>query len=258
MYKHVVIGIDFSVATEALLEQVTAMPGIPVERVTLVHVLATRYPMTAEETHRTYYEERLSTQATELAARSGRAVDSVVRAGEPASELLDEVATRGADLLMIGNPRHGRLQKMLLGSTAAEVLRLTTAPVWLQPPESASCVGCEDTVLLLTDGSPGVRGAESAMSALASGFRRSVILTVDGRSPEIDQHLDALAETIPGVQIRRETGEARARALGEVEALCPGLVIVGKNRRGYLASLAMGSTAEAICTWARRPVLMVP
>lgn len=258
MYKHIVIGIEFSAATGALLKQVTDMPGMPLEQVTLVHVLATRYPMTAEETHRDFYEGRLSGQAEALAQRSGLAVRWAVRSGEPASELLEEVAKRQADLLMIGNPRHGRLQKMLLGSTAAEVLRLTKVPVWLQPPEPASCVGGDDAVLLLTDGSPGARGAEAAMASLANDFRRRVVLTVDGRSPEIDQHLKTLAEDVEEIEIRQETGDVPAWALGVIEEVCPGLVVVGKNRRGYLSSLAMGSTAEAICTWARRPVIMVP
>ncbi|MFN2382052.1 MAG: universal stress protein, partial [Guyparkeria sp.] len=121
MFKRIVIGIDFLPATEALLTQVADMPGAKPEAVALVYVLETRYPQTAEETHRSHYEQRLATMADELAGKLDVPVEWVVRSGEAAAELLAEVASRDADLLMIGNPRHGRVRKMLMGSTAAEV-----------------------------------------------------------------------------------------------------------------------------------------
>jgi nucleotide-binding universal stress UspA family protein len=49
--------------------------------------------------------------------------------------------------------------------------------------------------------------------------------------------------------------EEIARAAAERDA---DLIVVGKHGQGWVESMAIGSTAAALCEIARRPVLMVP
>lgn len=55
-------------------------------------------------------------------ADDGFVADTVVREGDPAAALLAEAASWGADLIVVGTRGHGLLKRLLLGSTARNVL----------------------------------------------------------------------------------------------------------------------------------------
>ena len=66
---------------------------------------------------------------------SGRALTGTVRIGDPAHEIVEYANSESIPLIVI--PSHGRrgLRRLLLGSVAERVLRLSTKPVFVLKPE---------------------------------------------------------------------------------------------------------------------------
>lgn len=60
-----------------------------------------------------------------------------VRIGYPAQEIVRELADREADLVVLGTHGHGRLERLLIGSVTADVLREAPCSVLAVPPGAA-------------------------------------------------------------------------------------------------------------------------
>ena len=63
----------------------------------------------------------------------GVAIEAVVRQGNPAAEILDQVTSMNADLLVIGTHGRSGFERLLLGSVAEKVLRKASCPVLTVP-----------------------------------------------------------------------------------------------------------------------------
>jgi nucleotide-binding universal stress UspA family protein len=68
------------------------------------------------------------------------------RIGKPAEEILYLASEIGADLIMVGTHDHTTLERMLLGSTAARVVREAGCPVIVVRPKSYRSVDLLDVV----------------------------------------------------------------------------------------------------------------
>lgn len=76
--------------------------------------------------------EQIDTDLAETRARvadGGRAVDTAMRRGRPATEIVAEADRLRSDLIVMGSRGRGQLATMLLGSVAAEVVDHAHAPV---------------------------------------------------------------------------------------------------------------------------------
>jgi nucleotide-binding universal stress UspA family protein len=264
MFKHILVAVDFSLAWPLLQARLKTLTGWGAERVTLVHVLSSRYPATPEETHRPHYESRLAELAGDLAT-PGLTVDTEVRSGEPGAVLTEAASDLGADLLLLGCRGHNRLHEFFLGSTALDAARLTAQPLWLEPVVEA-LIGADSRLLMLaTDGSEAVGGAEALAARLAPRFQRRLAVTVtcasDGCDREIadaQRHLDALGQHIEGLETRVLDGDSRRAIIEEAKREQADLIVIGKRGRNLIQAFLLGSTAEAIARDAHCPVLVVP
>jgi nucleotide-binding universal stress UspA family protein len=70
---------------------------------------------------------------------SGLPVESVVRFGDPAAEILEEASAFGADLIVVGTGGRSGIGRVLLGSVAERVFAKATVAVMLvRPPETTT------------------------------------------------------------------------------------------------------------------------
>jgi nucleotide-binding universal stress UspA family protein len=70
---------------------------------------------------------------------SGLPVESVVRFGDPAAEILEEADAFGADLIAVGTGGRSGIGRVLLGSVAERVFAKAAVAVMLvRPPETAT------------------------------------------------------------------------------------------------------------------------
>ena len=67
------------------------------------------------------------------AALEGVPVETVVRFGETADEIVLEAEAFGADLIILGSPRRGEVATRLFGSVTLRVLRRSGCPVIVAP-----------------------------------------------------------------------------------------------------------------------------
>ena len=146
------IAIDNSAASASIVDQVAARPWAKEARFTVLHVMEPAHLWT------------LSTTATELAQRSqavvghaveklkaaGLAVDGVEREGDPKSVILDYAKEIRASRIVVGSRGASGVDRLLLGSVAARVLRGAPCSVWIVRP---GLTGLPRKVLLATDGS---------------------------------------------------------------------------------------------------------
>jgi nucleotide-binding universal stress UspA family protein len=264
MFKHILVAVDFSPAWPLLQARLKTLTGWGTERVTLLHVLSSRYPATPEETHRPHYEARLKELAGDLAA-PGLTIDTEVRSGEPGAVLTEAASELGADLLLLGCRGHNRLHEFFLGSTALDAARLTAQPLWLEPVAEA-LVGADSRLMMLaTDGSDAVGGAETLAARLAPRFQRRLAVTATCASEGCDReiadaqhHLDGIAKEIEGLETRVLDGDPRHAIVEEARREQVDLIVIGKRGRNRIQEFLLGSTAEAIARDAHCPVLVVP
>jgi nucleotide-binding universal stress UspA family protein len=71
-----------------------------------------------------------------LADRFSMPVHAGIRKGDPADVILEDAEDHDVDIVMMAKRRHSRLEQLLVGSTAQDVLKRTTRPTLVLPVPS--------------------------------------------------------------------------------------------------------------------------
>lgn len=193
MFKHLIVAVDFSSATDVLLDHLPQLRAWGVERVTLVHVLVSGYPLAPAETHRAHYDSLLDDRAAKL-AETGLQAGSAVVSGVPSTALHEAALRLGADAVMIGSHGHSTLRDLFLGSTVLNLARITTLPMLLIPVHAApQPAGPLATVVLGSDCSEAGRSAEAFFVDLVCAGARGVAVCVIERGPTTSARRKAIA-----------------------------------------------------------------
>lgn len=281
MFHKAIVAVDLYPADIPLLD---CMPGLRdwgVTELVLTHVMPVGYMQGLPQAHEEEYQQWLEKHASRL-RDAGFTVEVLLRSsGRIAEELLQVARERKADLLVVGSRGHNRIERMVLGSVARQVIQQSELPVlleWIEPTADAKQERCEaicksslQHILLATDFSENSAAAEGAALFLASRATRidCIHILPSEESPDQALHgtamlaLDKLQERIREagstsdavlLQGKKASVEISRNAL-EKEAT---LIVVGKHGQSHIASKLIGSTAANICEKAGRPVLLVP
>jgi nucleotide-binding universal stress UspA family protein len=135
MFKRILVPLDGSALAEAILPEVTELAKLHHAEVLLVRVaLGHAFPGVDP----TEAQVRVVEEAeTYLAAVQRRLVverihvDTAVRYGQAAEEILDHVRTRQADLIAMSTHGRSGIERWVMGSVAEKVLRASAVPVLL-------------------------------------------------------------------------------------------------------------------------------
>ena len=217
----------------------------------------------------------------EGAGRRTPAVDVAI--GDPATRIVAAAEECGAGLIVMGTEGRGGAERLVLGSTAARVLRLSPVPVLAVPahaPERmalrgsapAFTVGCVLVAVGFDEGDDAALVAAGAAWAAAlkarlallhvlmpipapAGWEQTLADAQMARDAGAREALTVLARhagTVPAEALLREGAFADelARAVADTHA---GLLVVGAGRAHRL-----GSTAYRAVATARLPLLVVP
>ncbi len=210
------------------------------------------------------------------------AVETDVRLARPDRALVQ--ASRGADLLVMGNRGRGAIAGALLGSVAFSVIAQAACPVVVVRGDSERRPGPEHPVVVGVDGSDGAlasvdfAAAEAARTGaplivvaawtppdlVASGGHYGVSYVADlglraqsGAQASADAALQRTHASHPDL-----TGEVRlvrdkpAKALVDT-SVDAGLLVVGARGRGSVRGLFLGSVSHAAVHGAPCPVAVV-
>lgn len=273
MFKHIVAAIDFSPAWPHLQAELTRLPRLGCERVTLVYVMAEGYRQAPQISHREHYESRLAEAAEAVRAATGLEVDWAVRVGAVAPELLGAAADVEADALLAGSQGHGVLHDLLLGNAVLDLIRLADRPVLLAPinGETAEGLTALRRPLLATDGSAAAAGAEAFFLSSLPECGHGLVVSVgpwqectglgEGRDC-IERHIEGLQRRAGATDAFEVELVAQGRPSTEIVRLAESydadLIIVGRRGHNRMRELLLGSTAEGVCRASHRLVLLVP
>lgn len=212
-----------------------------------------------------------------LQFRSPERVRLHVREGPPGPRLCALAAAVEADLLVVGATRRGRLQRNVLGTTAARVLARATVPVLVCHAPFFHEVR---RVLLATDLSElSAEVHERSLDAVEALFGgsvaelRSLMVVEDHLASLYQAGSDALERTaLAGMQ--RFLGERLPRALAmeararigepareinlEAADWDADLIVVGAHGRPRAGRFRLGSVAAAMLRGTTRNVLVIP
>jgi nucleotide-binding universal stress UspA family protein len=146
------IAIDNSDASASIVDQIAARAWAKEARFTVLHVTEPSHlwtlATTAEELSRR--SEAVVGRAVERLTAAGLAAEGVRREGDPKSAILDCASEIRASRIVLGSRGASGLDRLLLGSVAAGVLRAAPCSVWVIRP---GLKGLPKKVLLATDGS---------------------------------------------------------------------------------------------------------
>jgi nucleotide-binding universal stress UspA family protein len=210
-----------------------------------------------------HIDELVRERVEEAAARVDEGVPATTHAlfGMPAAEIVELARAKGAALIVVGAARRSGLERVLVGSNAERIVRLTQTPVLVaasaEPPRR---------VLVAVDESPFSEAALRAAAALAEAAgaavrcvhvvpepaSRDALVALEGRVR------DFVAGLAPRPECDIRTGPVCDGILEAAAAWDADLVAVGSHGRGFVGRAILGSTSEALLRRATVSLLVAP
>jgi nucleotide-binding universal stress UspA family protein len=279
MFERVLVAMDLSPATEALVSSLPGLRQFGTEEIILAHVARPiKEPVSGSLREIGDLRERLNGLAKRLEGE-GFNVSVEVPTGSPATELIKVAQTRDPDVIVVGSRSHTRIREAFVGSVAWELVRRASRPVLLQrieanrpDPEAALEVrndGLPRRVIHPTDFSAAAQRALPWLQALAArGVKSFTLLHVlpvedtEGRS-QAEEQLKALAEQLDpngdlDVKAQVRLGTPHEEILSEGGKDTSNMVVMGTHGRGVLPEIVMGSESRQVVRRAAATVLLIP
>jgi len=137
-WKNICCAVDLSEPSWLAAEQAVELAREARSRLTLLHVrtppppaasggLVSSQGILAEEERES--EERLEEWREDAEHRARIPVRSVIRMGDPASEIVQFAEEEDCDLVVVGTHGRGGIPRLILGSVAERVVRAAPVPV---------------------------------------------------------------------------------------------------------------------------------
>lgn len=267
MYKSALIAVDFSRSSLPMIQRLSYLPKLGIERAVIVHTKPTagrdaNSQATAKELH-----AKLAEHAEALSGDIK--VETRLVSGDPTEQLLTVAADEGLELIITGSRAHHPAKRLLMGSTASGLVRKANRPLLLEDVRDAdegidSVPRRDGPIILATDGSESAEAAEDVALAAAGKGGMLRVVTVSG-SNDVARAWQRL-ERITAKATEKNVRLVRSVDLGRAEHVIPqiaaaeraSLIITGRRGRDGVRGVRLGSTAEDICRNANRPVLLVP
>lgn len=291
--SRILCPVDFSEFSRRAVHQAVAMATWYEARLTVLHVFKNVAPVDLPPIELTDPErDRITAEMTQLVGLPppNGPIEYLVReASDVRREILNQIETLGADLLVIGS--HGRtgFEKLLLGSVTENVLRKASCPVMVVPrraPDDDRAGPVRFTRILCP-----VDFSEASLLALS--YALSIAQEADAQltlihsiemPPELREHYPVVAD----IDIDQLHSEARAASLQRLRQLVPepartyctvdtivqegaayrqilnvasergsDLIVMGVHGRGAMSLLVFGSNTARVIRAATCPVLTV-
>jgi nucleotide-binding universal stress UspA family protein len=276
MFKHAVVGVDAeergsdAIALASVLKDADG-------KLTLAHVYRRDPPAwrVYDAAFQAEQEERGRTLLEQVRQEAGLEADLRCLGSPTVGRGLHELATElGADLIVVGSSRRGRIGRVLLGDETWEALNGSPCAVavapggWAQRSRQISRVGVG------YDGSP--------ESGLALEAARALATELGAKLAAFHAVLIPVTVSVGGVTpiLFEEPSERLEEARREITAACPDaephaafgvpseelalfsgsvdLLVIGSRSYGPLGRLVIGSTERALARSTRCPLLVLP
>ena len=275
---------DFSEPSEMALDCARNLKSAGFDEIILLHVIDVPLRVSAGmiENFRKHNGMILEEEKSHLEKEGWRAKVKI-EIGSTYEKINEVAEEEDVDLIIIGARGESWAREAFLGSTTSNVIRTTKKPVLIGKVEFIERVDkivcrslCERAfrkVLFPTDFSRHSEKAFDFLKKMRPAGVESVILvhvvetgknaaeTMENRKKAIES-LKVIEEELKRLGIECAShvhiGIPSKEILKIAEREDVSMIIMGTRGRGKIASLLLGSTAEAVAREARKPVLVVP
>jgi nucleotide-binding universal stress UspA family protein len=279
MFEKVLVSMDLSPATEALVSALPSVLELGTREITIVHVAKPTRGSTSESL--TKLEEvrgRLNGLADQL-REVGFEVSVRVPTGAPIPGVIKAVEAKDPDVVMVGSRSHTLISEAFIGSVAWDIVRNVGRPVLLQriepnrgDPEAAlksPGSGVPKHVVFPADFSDTAKRARPWLLGLAkeNGPSFSLLHVLSSVSDEgrkqAESQLEDLADELRGrgatdVGYRVPIGTPYEEILNAGGNRADALVVMGTHGRGLLPGVVLGSVGRQMVRHASARVLLLP
>ncbi len=282
-FQNIVVATDCSAASDQAIETAAALAMHADSNLTMLHVFdnGSRSPTRSLRAARQAATDRLDQTIARLRGRGVRA-STLLRQGAPAEEICSAATQLCADLVVVGSRGRQGLPRLVLGSVAARVVRMSRAPVLTVHRSEGGATFANDThrfrhILAPTDFSAASRPGVDAALALAVELHATLTLVHIYELPicayyvladisteaesrarrRLDELLVSVRRRVPGADgvVRQGfTWESILDVARDIEA---DLVVLSTHGRHGIARVLSGSIAEKVVQLAPIPVLTV-
>ncbi len=135
----ILVAVDLSPISQAVVDTAMGVVGTRATELHLIHVLRPQPPELVTTAHFATVVQQTTTQLHALTRNLPNSVEEVVihvRAGEAEIQIAQLAGELGSDLIVVGTLGYKGLDKLLLGSVAAALVRDAPCPVLTYRPKS--------------------------------------------------------------------------------------------------------------------------
>jgi nucleotide-binding universal stress UspA family protein len=279
MFEKVLVSMDLSPATEALVSALPGLRELGTQELILVHVAKPSRGSSSESLKRVdKYRGRLQGLAERL-KEDGFSVSVRVPTGAPVAEVLKEVEAKEPDVVFVGSRSHTLIREAFVGSVAWDIVRGAGCPVLLQKiepsrgdPEAAlesPGTGLPKHVVFPTDFSDTANRARPWLLGLIGDAPPSFSLLhvmpagSKEKTKEAESQLKELAQElrehgVTDVSYRVPIGTPYEEILKAGGNRADAVVVMGTHGRGLLPGVVLGSVGRQVVRHASARVLLLP
>lgn len=212
-------------------------------------------------------------EAQQIAGSHNLEVHTMHKVGDPVEEILYAAEEQQADIVILGYPKRSRIERVILGNTAAKVIGYSPCDVMMIPYEaeidfSRILVGIDGSSYSMAAGQRALElglafgGDVYALTVIdipvERGFLYGVLDEARRRSYPPLQTLVGQGERL-GVRVITDIleGSPYATIVRHSETNSIGLIVLGSHGRTEFGDLLMGSVVERVTSMAALPTLVV-
>jgi nucleotide-binding universal stress UspA family protein len=280
--RQILVATDYRPSSELAVETAAALAARFAAELTVVHVIEdAAFPFVVTQSLREAARARLDAVVAGLRARRLE-VSAVLREGSAWEQICISATEAPADLVVVGSRGRGGAPRVLLGSVAERVIRLSPAPVLtIRPPSEGTGaprgVNGFRHVLAPTDFSAAsLRGVDAAVTLAIEldaeltivhayelpNYAYFILEAVANRAEEelrkcLEGQLARVRCRFPKVEGVLRQGDPCHVILDVAKARRADLVVLSTHGRQGLPRVLLGSVAEKVARTSAVPVLTV-
>jgi nucleotide-binding universal stress UspA family protein len=200
----------------------------------------------------------------------------LVRAGDPAQEILGVALEKNINLIAMATRGRSGLERFILGSVASEIVKKSQLPVLLARPDAPRPTRAVQRILLAVEGTEASPDLLETVKSLAAGSKAEIILfhavpPVNDPAPQWSSTTPLSILNSPKHRLREQAdqlerqgyvawpvvcqGPAVEEILGHAERLGVDLIALATHARSGLERFVDGSVAEGVVK--RSPVAVL-
>lgn len=296
MLEHILVGLDGSPLGESILAEVSVLAKGLNAQVTLLHVVPVSRnlqsgdfyhffgPLIQQEETKAYGYLR---HVTQRLVDAGLTVQSRVKIGDAAAEILQTATEEEVDLVALATHGRSGLRRWVYGSVAEKVLHTTHTPLLLLRPteEQPTLPSGLTCIVVPLDGSPLAESVLPLAETLAMQCGTPLVLlrvvepfpvsfadptsmaginyqaVIDGLQDAADSYLRHVAATLQGkglsIQLQAPVGTPAEKIVGYTHGHPGSLIVMATHGHSGLVEVLVGSVTRRVVQHGNTPLLVI-